>query len=431
MDKFAARLVKSFNDKDLGTHDLDWVAKYRSDAINLVGNLGIPKLSDEDWRFTNLKDFASKDFSTFSGNEATFKKPKLPDHISSIDGFFIYTHNGILVSDSDYPFSFSKIKDSFDTPEIKETLYSQVSDKNKDFFYELSSAFIEDGIFLKVDKDIKIDKPIVIINSFDSEANLKFINSRNIFYFEDSSSAEIIEYSVSNSDNEYFWNKTTNVYVGNNSKVEHLLIENGSKSSFIFSNLKIIQERDSHFTTNSILCGGSLIRNNVHPMLNGEGCYSNILGLYLSIKEQLMDNYMFVEHLKENCGSRQLYKGLLDDSSRGVFHGRILVHEEAQQTNAYQTNRNLLLSDSAQVDTKPQLEIYADDVKCSHGATIGQIDKDALMYLQARGINKKKALAMLIRAFTDEVVEPIDSEKILDVFHNVVNDWFSRSKIMN
>ena len=431
MDNFETKLIENFNEKDLANHPIDWVAEFRSNAINSMETLGVPKVSDEDWRFTSLKNFVSKEFSPIPLNKPKVKLPKLPKHISSIDGFFIYLHNGQLVSDEKYPFHFSNIRDSFESPEVKEILLNQVSEKNKDFFYELSSAFIENGIFLKVDNSKAIDKPIVIINSFDSNASEKFINVRNIFYFEDSSSAEIIEYSVSESSSEYFWNKTTDVFVGKNSKVEHLLIENGSKDSFIFSNLKIIQERDSHFTTNSILCGGSLIRNNVHPMLNGEGCYSNILGLYLSIKDQLMDNYMFVEHLKQNCGSRQLYKGLLDDSSRGVFHGRILVHEEAQQTNAYQTNRNLLLSNSAQVDTKPQLEIYADDVKCSHGATIGQIDKDALLYLQARGINKKKALAMLIRAFTDEVVGPIESEKILEVFHDTVNDWFSKSKIIN
>ena len=312
-------------------------------------------------------------------------------------------------------------------------LVENITVHERDLFFKLSFYQTPKSLLkFKLDKNflIVVFKELIKIDILDRNSE-KFINVRNIFYFEDSSSAEIIEYSVSESSSEYFWNKTTNVFVGKNTKVEHLLIENGSKDSFIFSNLKIIQERDSHFTTNSILCGGSLIRNNVHPMLNGEGCYSNILGLYLSIKEQLMDNYMFVEHLKQNCGSRQLYKGLLDDSSRGVFHGRILVHEEAQQTNAYQTNRNLLLSNSAQVDTKPQLEIYADDVKCSHGATIGQIDKDALLYLQARGINKKKALAMLIRAFTDEVVEPIESEKILEVFHDTVNDWFSKSKIIN
>lgn len=431
MGNLDTKLIENFKKKDFGKNSIDWIEKYRLDGINKAETLGLPTVSNEDWRFTSLKDFSSRDFDLLWSNKSKFKEPNLPSHIKEIDGFFIYTLNGKLVSDKKLPFHLNELSDSFDAPEVKKVLLDDISDKNKDFFYELGSAFIQDGIFLKVDKSKKINKPIVIINIFDSEVEKSFINTRNVFYFEESSSAEIIEYSFSDKAIEYSLNKNTNVYIGNNSKVEHLLIEDGSKESFIFSNLKIIQEADSHFTTNSILSGGKLIRNNVHPMLNGKGCYSNILGLYLSIKDQLMDNYMFVEHLKENCGSRQLYKGLLDDKSKGVFHGRILVHEEAQQTNAYQTNRNLLLSSTAQVDTKPQLEIYADDVKCSHGATIGQLDQEALLYLRARGINKKKAMSMLIRAFTDEVSEPIENETLLQVFNDVVDDWFSKSKIIN
>ena len=429
MDNLEVSLVKDFKDREFAKHSLEWVGSYRLDGINAVESLGLPNLKNEDWRFTSLKDFANRNFTSYISKTKKYKKPKLPDYINNIDGYFLYMHNGELVYHYEYPFLVQGLKSSFDHPEVKKVLLDSTSTKNKDFFYELGSAFIEHGLFLKVKRGQAVDKPIVIINTFDSEIDNKFLNTRNIFYFEESSKAEIIEYSSSEFNNEYFLNKTATAYIEKNSKVEHLLVEDGSKSSFIFSNLKIIQDRDSRFTTNSILCGGHLIRNNVHPMLNGEGSYSNILGLYLSIEEQLMDNYMFVEHLKANCESRQLYKGLLNDSSKGVFHGRILVHEEAQQTNAYQTNRNLLLSDSAQVDTKPQLEIYADDVKCSHGATIGQIDKEALLYLQARGINKEKAMLMLIKAFTDEVCEPIESQILLDAFHNIVNDWFKKSKL--
>ena len=158
--------------------------------------------------------------------------------------------------------------------------------------------------------------------------------------------------------------------LGNSTNVEHLSVDESNKFSYILSNLKISQKKDSNFTTDTILIGGKLYRNNVHPVLNGEGSNSNILGLYLSKDSQHMDNYMFVEHIKPNCGSRQLYKGILKDTSKGVFHGRILVHNEAQKTDAKQTNRNLLLSEKAQVDTKPQLEIYADDVKCTHGCLL-------------------------------------------------------------
>ena len=241
----------------------------------------------------------------------------------------------------------------------------------------------------------------------------------------------MIEYSYSDSDEKYFSNKASMILQDQNSSVEHLAIEDGNKSSFIFSNLKVKQERDSNFTSNSILIGGKLIRNNVHPLLDGENSYSSILGLYLSQEEQLMDNYMFIEHSKPNCGSRQLYKGLLRDSSKGVFHGRILVHEEAQKTDAKQTNKNLLLSNLAQVDTKPQLEIYADDVKCTHGATTGQLNEDSLLYLRARGIDENKAKSMLIRAFTDEVVDGLTNKQLISFHQEIVENWFVSSNLVN
>ena len=213
------------------------------------------------------------------------------------------------------------------------------------------------------------------------------------------------------------------MYLDANSKVEHLSIEDGSRSSFIFSNLKIKQDRESNLTTNSILMGGKLIRNNVHPILDGDTSYSSILGLYLPQDSQLMDNYMFVEHSKPHCGSRQLYKGLLKDSSRGVFHGRIVVHEDAQKTDAKQTNKNLLLSNSAQVDTKPQLEIYADDVKCSHGATTGELDPKSIFYIRSRGISEHDAKKILLEAFIDNLLKEILVVPVRQHFKEKITLW--------
>ena len=252
---------------------------------------------------------------------------------------------------------------------FKDLIKGSFSDKNQDFSFFLNSSFLDRGCFIEINSSIKVQKPIVILNFFDNNAENSLINHRNIINISSSSSVKIIEYSFAVDGIDYFSNKSTFFYLDDNSNVEHLSIDDGSKNSHIFSNIKINQGRDSNFTTDSILIGGKLFRNNVHPILNGEGSNSNVLGLYLSKDSQLMDNYMFVEHAKAHCDSRQLYKGLLNDNSKGVFHGRILVHNEAQKTDAKQTNRNLLLSNTAQVDTKPQLEIYADDVKCTHGAT--------------------------------------------------------------
>ena len=429
MSDFEDKFIKFFENDSSNSEAPDWLKEFRQGSANSAKELGIPDIKDEDWRFTSLKDFSKIDFSPIKKNGNKYDNTQIPEFLSSLDAFFILMVNGEVISKDEYPFKVSSLRDCFSdaNSKIREIILEEFSPRNKDFFYELNSAFLDRGIFIELEESSSIDKPIVLINKFDSSANDSFINTRNIFSFSKNSRADIIEYTFDESNSRYFSNKTSFFNLDEDAKVEHLLIEDGSKESYIFSNLKVKQARTSDFTTNSILTGGKLIRNNVHPKLDGEGCYSNILGLYLSSDHQVMDNYMYVEHSKANCGSRQLYKGLLKDSSKGVFHGRIIVHEEAQQTNAYQTNRNLLLSDSAQVDTKPQLEIYADDVKCSHGATIGQLDKEALMYLRARGISKRKATSMLVKAFTDEVCEPMKSKTLLNIFDQVVNDWFAES----
>lgn len=432
MNKLYDKYNSYFEDDNFNKAAPKWFKTFREKNFSLFKEMNSPKITDEDWRFTNLNDFFNSDFLPMS-NSANLNKFDLPEVFDNFDAHYIFLVNGTLVSNSKCEFKIINLKDAIldEEKNLLKILKNEFSSSNKDFFYLLNNSFLENGIYVEVKESDNLKKPIVIVNKFDSDSENTFINSRNIFYFDKSTSGEIIEYSFSDNNEKYFSNKVSMFYQEKNSNIEHLSIEDGSKSSFIFSNLKIKQERDSNFTTNSILIGGKLIRNNVHPLLDGEGSYSSVLGLYLSQEEQLMDNYMFVEHAKPNCGSRQLYKGLLKDESRGVFHGRILVHKEAQKTDAKQTNRNLLLSDSAQVDTKPQLEIYADDVKCTHGATTGQLNKDAIHYLRARGIDEDKAIAMLIRAFTDEVVEELKSSKLINFHQEIVKNWFVRAKMVS
>jgi Fe-S cluster assembly protein SufD len=183
------------------------------------------------------------------------------------------------------------------------------------------------------------------------------------------------------------------------------MIEREHQEAFNVSTLRIQQGRTANVSSHSFLLGGGLVRNNVHPVLAGEGGECLINGLFVGSGKQHLDNYMHVEHASPHCSSRQFYNGILDDNAHGVFHGRIVVHKDAQKTDAKQTNRNLLLSDDAQIDTKPQLEIYADDVKCTHGATIGQLDENALFYLRSRGMTEVEARQLLLLAFASECVE--------------------------
>ena len=198
-------------------------------------------------------------------------------------------------------------------------------------------------------------------------------------------------------------------------------------SAFILKSVEIpLDPAYSNIASHSVLYGGAIVRNNVHPVLAGEGCNSDIYGLFISEGRQHMDNFMRVEHASPHCDSRQFYNGVLDGRSKGVFHGRILVHEGAEKTDAKQTNRNLLLSDTAQIDTKPQLEIYNDDVKCTHGATIGQMDEEALFYLCSRGIPMRKAKIIMLRALTNETLEHMSIDAVRKTLENVVMDWFER-----
>jgi Fe-S cluster assembly protein SufD len=232
-----------------------------------------------------------------------------------------------------------------------------------------------------------------------------------------------VEDYVSLSGDVHFSNVVTEVVVGENSVVRHYRIERESAQAFHVSTLRVQQGRSSDVASHSLLLGGALVRNNVHPVLAGDGGDCLINGLFMGTGEQHLDNYMKVEHVGPHCNSRQFYNGILDGRSRGVFHGRIIVHKDAQKTNAKQTNRNLLLSNEAQIDTKPQLEIHADDVKCTHGATIGQIDDDAIFYLRSRGIAEASARIMLLSAFARESLGRVNNESIRKHLEGLVRQW--------
>ncbi|MEO6966446.1 MAG: Fe-S cluster assembly protein SufD, partial [Acidobacteriaceae bacterium] len=250
----------------------------------------------------------------------------------------------------------------------------------------------------------------------------QMIHPRNLLIAERNAQASIVEEHVSLGDDVLFANTVTEMIAAENSAVSTHLIERQNLKSFHFSTLRIQQERDANVSSHSVLLGGALVRNNVHPVLAGEGGECLINGLFLGDDRQHLDNYMHVEHCSPHCASHQYYNGILSGHAHGVFHGRILVHKDAQKTDAKQTNRNLLLSDDAQIDTKPQLEIYADDVKCTHGATIGQIDETALYYLRSRCLDEATAREMLLFAFAGECLGRIKAGPLRTHIEQLVHE---------
>ncbi len=250
---------------------------------------------------------------------------------------------------------------------------------------------------------------------------------RNLIVAEENSQATIVEDYVSLGTEIAFCNTATELVAGDHAVISHYMIEREHTQAFNISTLRLQQGRASNVASHSVLMGGALVRNNVHPVLAGEGAECLINGLFIGNGRQHLDNYMLVEHASPHCSSRQFYNGILDGHAHGVFHGRIIVHKDAQKTDAKQTNRNLLLSDDAQVDTKPQLEIYADDVKCTHGATIGQMDETALFYLRSRGIDESSARRMLLMAFAGECMDRMRAGAARTHVEELVNAYLSQT----
>jgi Fe-S cluster assembly protein SufD len=292
-------------------------------------------------------------------------------------------------------------------PELVAKYLGKNASMKNETFVSLNTAFSQDGIFLYVPDGAIMDKPIQIIHLLLSDKN-QMVHHRNLFVVGKNASAQVIICDHTLAPQMFLTNSVTEVYTGENGNLDILRLQNEHNNSCQVTNTWITQERASRCQHSTITLHGGIVRNNLHIKMNGEGAESNALGLYIIDKMQHVDNYTIIEHASPNCISNQHYKGVLDDTSTGSFNGKIHVFPDAQKTAAFQTNNNILLSDTAKMNTKPQLEIYADDVKCSHGATVGQLDEDALFYLQSRGIPKDESRLLLMDAFADGVISRIE-----------------------
>ena len=276
------------------------------------------------------------------------------------------------------------------------------------------------GLFVYVPKGITLDKPLQVINVLLSESDL-FVTQRNLVVLEENAHANLVFCDHTLTSKNFFTNSLTEIFVGEGSNLEFNNLQNEHDEAGRVSSIFVHQGRSSSINSTTITLHSGLVRNNVKIKLDGEGAENTTSGLFLTDKTQHVDNFVFVEHAKPHCTSNQMFKGVLDDQSTGAFNGRILVDRDAQKTAAYQKNSNLLLTSEAKMNTRPQLEIYADDVKCSHGATVGQLDQEALFYMQARGIGKKEARLLLMYAFAHEIIQNIKIENLRFRIDEMVN----------
>ncbi|HOO99868.1 MAG TPA: Fe-S cluster assembly protein SufD [Bacteroidales bacterium] len=400
----------------------------REEAIEKFRLLGLPDRKNESYRYTNLASFFNHDFrNVFMPSEADFvKAEEFRCDVAELD-----TH-GIVLLNGFYPTLHDKIHElpggawigSMNEAAGKYTTlvgehYGRYLNGNNDALVHLNSAMANDGVFIRIPEGTRLKKPIQIVNLVRADEDI-FNQHRNLIIVEKNTQATIIICDHTLSPGKFLTNAVTEIFVGENAHFDIIRIQNEHNNAGKITHTFIHQERNSRASSANITLHGGLVRNSTHHYLGGEGAECNSYGLYLSDKFQHVDNYVSVDHAFPHCTSNQLFKGVLDDMANGAFNGRIYVHQDAQKTKAYQKNNSILLTDDAKMDTKPQLEIYADDVKCSHGATVGQLDKEALFYLQSRGIDKREARLMLMFGFAHEVIQNINVEALRERIDNLV-----------
>ncbi len=405
------------------------IKNIRKEAIESLASLRIPGKKSEDYRYTAIGEHLFKELNhVISPKHIDFNiedifSCDIPDigtkAMLVMNGFFL--NQGEEITEHENGVLTGSLKSAMKKyPELVNKHFAKYSNHKKDPISALNTAFAQDGVFIYVPKNVKHENSIQIINLQLSDQD-QMVQYRNLFILDEGAEAEVLICDHSLSTHEYLTNSVTEIFSDRNSTFNLTRIQNEHNESVQITNTFAHQEKDSVLTSNTISLHGGMIRNNVNVTMNGENCENNSFGLFLADKNQHIDNYTYINHAKPNCISKQLYKGILDDNSRGAFTGRIHVWPDAQKTTAYQKNNNILLTDNAKMYSKPQLEIYADDVKCSHGATVGQLDEEALFYMMSRGISQKESRLLLLYAFAYEVISQIKLPALRERINDLVD----------
>ena len=405
----------------------------RKEALNRFSQLEFPTQKDEEWKYTNISPLLKHNFVPSSEKVSVgkeFVKSKLFDEtalnlIVFVNGYFADEHSdlenlprGVVAG------SLSEaIKNN--SPLI-EKHFTKYADHQNNIFTALSTAYTDNGAFIYVPDGKIVEDPIHIIYITSSDDNKIIIQPRNLFIAGKNSQVTIIEHYVSTEESIYFTNAVTEIVANESSVVDHIKLQEESINAFHIARMEVNQERNSNFSSHSISIGAQLTRNDFNSRFNAEGSECTLNGLFMIEGNQLFDAHTLIDHAMPHCNSHEHYKGILNDKSRGVFNGKVIVRPDAQKTNAFQENNNILLSNNALVNTKPQLEIFADDVKCSHGATIGQLDEEARFYLKSRGIGEEASRAILLHAFASDVVTSIKTESLRNYLEKIITERFNQ-----
>lgn len=395
----------------------------RDDSFALFEKLGFPTSALENYKYTDLKEALSVDYGL---NINRITVPVNPYEVFSCDVPGIHSYLYFVVNDAFYPVNDARnsvlpkgviigsLKEVANThPELIKDYFGKLSTQKNDGLVAFNGAFAQDGFFMYVPKNVVMDKPVQLVNIMRSDVDF-MANSHNLVILEEGAKAQLLVCDHTVDDVRFLSNRVTEVFVAQNASYEHYKLENTHVKTTNLSTLLIDQQASSNVLANVITLHNGLTRNTIEIDLDGEHCETLLCGMVIGDKKQQVDNFTSIIHNKPNCNSRELFKYVLDDMSRGGFTGKLYVAKDAQKTAAFQTNRNILLSKTAKMRTKPQLEIYADDVKCSHGATIGSLDETAKFYMQSRGISEAEARLLLMFAFTNDVIEHIQIPALQD-----------------
>ena len=405
--------------------DPSWLRAIRETAFGHFSRLGFPTTHDENWKYTNVNPIAEISFKRDA--KKAFREPSLAE----IEPFFLAKSRLVFINglyskelssaqNCSSGVHVSSLKEAFQSnSKVIERYLNQIIPADQNGFTALNAAFIEDGAFVFLDEKTVLAEPLQLL--FVSSGEGDFLSQpRNLIVAGKQSKATILESYVSVTSARYFTNAVTELVLEEGASVDYLKLQLESEAAFHIGATQVKAEASSTFSSFSLSTGAKIGRNGLNVILNAEGAQCELNGLSLSAQDQLMDNTTLIDHLKPCGTSRQLYKGLLGGNSTAVFFGKIFVHQDAQKTDAQQTNKNLLLSDGATMDARPQLEIFADDVKCTHGAAIGQLEEDSLFYLQTRGIGLEAARKLLSYGFANEVVLKIKIPSIRESIARMV-----------
>ena len=413
----------------------DFASGLRDRAFARFSDLGFPTTKLERWRFTNVTPIAKTPFVLAPPAEVQVST-LAPYEVPSVSGLRLVFVNGRYVQNlsvlPDVPAGVS-IRSLAETlamdPGVVEADLGGLAAFDNDAFTAMNTALFSDGAVVRVAPNTSVETPLhlLFLSTVDDDGKSVMTHPRVLVHAGENSQLRVIETYAGPDDARYFTNAVTEIVAGPNAVVDHYKLLRDGLQAFHIASMHLRLARGATFSSHSITIGGGFVRNNVDAVLDGEGAECTLNGLYLTNGRRFVDNHTAIHHAKPHCASHELYKGILDDEARAVFNGKIIVELNAQKTDAKQTNSALLLSEGAQINTKPELEIFADDVKCTHGATIGQLNEEALFYLRSRGLSRHQARDVLIHAFASDLLNRIAIEPIRDTLDEILQQQLSGS----